>query len=114
MAISFNQVPSTVRVPFAYIEFDSSRAVQGLNALEYSVLLLGQKLDTGTADAGELVLLSSAEQAAEQALAIDEEQAGVGRHHLAAGLDQGATDRLIPHKKLDFRVIFHSCPALMR
>lgn len=63
--ISFNKVPSNVRVPFAFVEFDPSGAQQGANLLEYKVLLLGQKLAAGTAAAEGLDLVTSKEQAAD-------------------------------------------------
>lgn len=52
MPISFNLVPSTLRVPFTAVEFDSSQANQGDSLLPYSALIIGQKLaaGTGTAD----------------------------------------------------------------
>lgn len=47
--ISFNQIPVNLRVPGAYVEFDSSRAAGGLPALANRVLIIGQKLAAGTA-----------------------------------------------------------------
>ncbi|KTE24462.1 MULTISPECIES: phage tail sheath C-terminal domain-containing protein [unclassified Sphingopyxis] len=47
--ISFNQIPVSLRVPGAYVEFDSSRAGGGLPALPNRVLVIGQKLAAGTA-----------------------------------------------------------------
>ncbi|QUM72182.1 phage tail sheath subtilisin-like domain-containing protein [Sphingopyxis granuli] len=46
--ISFNQIPASLRVPGAYVEFDSSRANGGLPALANRVLIIGQKLGAGT------------------------------------------------------------------
>lgn len=40
-------IPTTLRVPFLYVEFDSSRAFQGPSLLKYKVLLMGQRLTTG-------------------------------------------------------------------
>lgn len=65
MTISFDAVPSTIRRPFAYIEFDSSRAVQGPQTMAYKALLLGQKTSGGTKAAETLVRLSSGDQAGE-------------------------------------------------
>lgn len=62
MAISFNDIPSTLRVPFLYAEFDNSNAVQGPNEQPYKRLLFGQKLAAGTAAADTLVRVTSAEQ----------------------------------------------------
>ena len=54
-----------LRVPFVYVEFDSSRAFQGPAILKYKVLLIGQRTSTGSV--AELVLktLTSADKAAE-------------------------------------------------
>jgi phage tail sheath gpL-like len=49
--ISFNQIPVSLRVPGAYVEFDSSRAGGGLPAMPNRVLIIGQKLAGGTAAA---------------------------------------------------------------
>ncbi|PAL25475.1 phage tail sheath subtilisin-like domain-containing protein [Sphingopyxis sp. GW247-27LB] len=49
--ISFNQIAANLRVPGAYVEFDSSRAGGGLPALTNRVLIIGQMLAAGTADA---------------------------------------------------------------
>lgn len=43
MAISFNNIPDTIRTPGAYIEIDNSRALKGLVANPHKVLILGQK-----------------------------------------------------------------------
>ena len=55
MAISFNTVPTSFRVPFLAAEFDTSRAQQGPAILAYAGLLVGQKLSTGTATADTVV-----------------------------------------------------------
>ncbi len=57
MTISFNQIPSALRYPGAYIEIDGSQA--GLGGDIPAVLIVGQKLATGTAAAGEITLVSS-------------------------------------------------------
>lgn len=49
--ISFNQIPASLRVPGAYVEFDSSRANGGLPALTNRVLIIGQMLAAGSGDA---------------------------------------------------------------
>src|SRR5678815_64227 len=46
--VSFNQIPSTLRVPFVAVEFDASQAQQGPALLAYDAIILGQKLSTGT------------------------------------------------------------------
>lgn len=47
--IGFNQVPANARVPFAYIEFDPSKAAA--SDVAFRSLLIGQKLATGAAAA---------------------------------------------------------------
>jgi phage tail sheath gpL-like len=49
MTISFNTIPSALRVPLAYVEFDNSRAVVGTPAIPFKLLVMGQKLSTGIA-----------------------------------------------------------------
>jgi phage tail sheath gpL-like len=63
MTISFNTIPSTVRTPLAYVEFDNSRAVVGTPAMNYRVLFIGQKLSTGSAATNTLTQVSSADAA---------------------------------------------------
>lgn len=63
MSISFNSIPSALRVPLAYIEFDNSRANTGPAGLAYKVLVLGQKLAAGTQASGVPVRVTSADQA---------------------------------------------------
>lgn len=48
MPISFNDVPANIRVPGAYIEIDNTRANRGLAQLPTRILVLGQRLSTGT------------------------------------------------------------------
>jgi len=59
--ISFQEIPQALRYPGAYIEIDGSQA--GLGGDMPIVLLVGQKLATGTAPAGEIVRLSGVEDA---------------------------------------------------
>lgn len=63
MAISFNDIPSTLRVPWCYIEFDNSGAIRGDTVQPYTILALGQKLDTGTSEKDRPVLVTSEAQA---------------------------------------------------
>jgi phage tail sheath gpL-like len=63
MSISFNSIPSANRVPFVFAEFDGSNAVQGAQILNFRTLLIGQKTSAGTANANELLLVTSAAQA---------------------------------------------------
>lgn len=65
MAISFDQVPAGIRVPFLYAEFDNKGAVQGAGLQPYKVLMIGQKLAAGTKAAKEKFLVTSFEQAKE-------------------------------------------------
>jgi phage tail sheath gpL-like len=63
MSVSFNDIPSTIRVPLVYIEFDNSRAVSGTPAVMHKILVLGQKLAAGSAAAAVPVRITSADQA---------------------------------------------------
>jgi phage tail sheath gpL-like len=58
MAITFNNVPDTIRTPGVYVEIDNSRALQGLVQNPHKVLLLGQKIADGTADVDTLMAIS--------------------------------------------------------
>lgn len=63
MSISFNQIPIDIRVPGQYIEFDNSRAQQGLPAMPHKILVIGQRLAAGTVLAGVPTRILSADQA---------------------------------------------------
>lgn len=65
MSISFNQVPAGIRVPFLYAEFDNSNALQGAGVQPYKVLMMGQKLSSGTKDELTKHVVTSAAQAKE-------------------------------------------------
>lgn len=52
MPISFDAIPIDIRVPGQYIEIDPSAAARAEPGVPVRVLLLGQKLTAGTADAG--------------------------------------------------------------
>lgn len=58
MSISFNEIPIDIRTPGHYIEFDSSRAMQGLPVERHRVLMISQR---GAAGAGLLFQIASAE-----------------------------------------------------
>jgi phage tail sheath gpL-like len=62
MSITFSEVPEALRYPDAYIELDGSQA--GLGGDLPQVLLVGQKLASGTAPAGEVIRISSVADAA--------------------------------------------------
>lgn len=61
MAISFNSVPSNLRVPFVAVELDNSRAASGPALLNYRALLIGQKLASAPAAANSLHRVTSAD-----------------------------------------------------
>ncbi len=63
MTISFNSIPASIRTPGQFIEFDNSRAVSGLPSIINRVLIIGQKLATGSAAPLALTPLSDASQA---------------------------------------------------
>lgn len=61
--IAFNSIPASFRTPGQHIEFDASRAVSGLPPIDNRVLLIGQKLDSGDAEALSIEPVASAAQA---------------------------------------------------
>ncbi len=61
--VSFNDIPSAIRVPWCYVEVDNSAAISGSGVQPYKALLIGQKTSAGTQAAETLVQLSSAAQA---------------------------------------------------
>lgn len=61
MTISFDYIPEALRYPGAYIEIDGSQA--GLGSDIPAVLIVGQKLATGTAAAGEITRVASVNDA---------------------------------------------------
>jgi Mu-like prophage tail sheath protein gpL len=62
MTISFNEVPSNVRVPGAYVEIDVSRA-NNTAQVDNRMLVIGQRLSTGTVSANVPTLITSYAQA---------------------------------------------------
>lgn len=64
MPISFNEIPSNIRVPGTYIEIDNSKAVRGLAQFNNRFLVLGQRLSSGSVAAAVPTLVTSADQAA--------------------------------------------------
>ena len=66
MAIGFNAIPADVRVPFAYVEFESSEAIQDAGVQPYRGLLIGSKRATGTAAADDPRRLAGADDAARE------------------------------------------------
>lgn len=65
MPVSFNSIPSNIRVPLVYIEFDNTRAVSGTPQISHKLLVLGQRLPAGTVLAGVPTRITSAAQAEE-------------------------------------------------
>ncbi|WP_035384001.1 phage tail sheath protein [Ferriphaselus sp. R-1] len=63
--ISIPQLPAALRYPGAYVVVDGSKA--GLGGDIPAVLLVGQKLATGTAPAGEITLISGVQDAINKA-----------------------------------------------
>lgn len=63
MSLSFNAIPLNIRTPGQYIEFDNSRALQGLPAIRHKILVIGQRLTAGTVAAGVPSRILSAAQA---------------------------------------------------
>lgn len=65
MTVAMNQIPTNLRVPFAYTEFDNSKAVTGAQAKPLKVLVIGQRLSSGTVAEGVLTRITSLKQAKE-------------------------------------------------
>lgn len=63
MSITFNTIPINIRTPGQYIEFDNSRALQGLPAIAHKILVIGQRLTAGGVAAGVPTRILSAAQA---------------------------------------------------
>lgn len=63
MSISFLQIPLGSKVPGVFVEFDTSKAQQGVSIKPYNALLIGQKLVDGTKTAGQIDKVTSAAQA---------------------------------------------------
>jgi phage tail sheath gpL-like len=61
--INFNTIPSNIRVPLAYVEFDNTRAVSGTPAMPYKVLFIGQKVAAGSATAAVLNRVATSDAA---------------------------------------------------
>ncbi len=62
-SIGFNEIPANILTPGVFAEFDTSRAVQGVFLAPHPVLIVGQMLSTGTADAGTPYRIRSADEA---------------------------------------------------
>lgn len=64
MAISFNQIPSSIRVPLCYVEFDNSGALTSTPVMEWRLLLVGQAAADCEGPLLTPTLITSADQAA--------------------------------------------------
>lgn len=62
MAISFNNISSTLRLPWVAVEFDASKAQQGPALLAYRGLIIGQKLAAGAWAANSVQRATSVDQ----------------------------------------------------
>lgn len=62
--ISFNSIPVDIRTPGQYIEIDNTKAVRGLPSQDRRLLLVGQRLSTGTVSAGVPTQINNPGQAA--------------------------------------------------
>lgn len=58
MAITFQNIPNTIRTPGAYTEIDNSRALQGLYPNPHKALIIAQRMSTGTKPAEALVAIT--------------------------------------------------------
>jgi len=67
MAISFNEVPSGIRVPFVYVEFDDSRALQGPTLMPHELLVIAPRTTAGTVDELEPFVATNADQVRQKA-----------------------------------------------
>lgn len=65
MPVSFNTIPSNLRVPLAYVEFDNSGAIKGTPVMEWRILVIGQKEQSATGPSLSPTLITNADQAAE-------------------------------------------------
>jgi phage tail sheath gpL-like len=61
--IVFNDIPNSIRTPFTYLEFDASKAGGGLPQFPTKLLVIGQRLATGTYPALVPQLITSSDQA---------------------------------------------------
>lgn len=63
MSVTFDNIPSNIRTPGQYIEINNELA--GIGSIEFQLLVLGQRLATGTVPAAQPILVSGAAQADE-------------------------------------------------
>lgn len=65
MAIPFNTIPNTLRVPFTYVEISNENAQQGAALQKYTSLVIGQKLSAGSVSSLVPTVITSEAQARE-------------------------------------------------
>lgn len=63
MSVAFNQIPINIRTPGTYVEFDPTRAVQGLPVVQHKMLVIGQRLASGAVLANVPTRITSSAQA---------------------------------------------------
>lgn len=63
MSITFNDIPSNIRVPGHYVEIDNSEATANPSTLTQRVLMIGTRLATGTVAANAVTRITSLAQA---------------------------------------------------
>lgn len=63
MTISFVSIPAGLKVPGAFVEFDTKKAQQGPVIKQYNALIIGQQLSGATKAAGQIDKVTSASQA---------------------------------------------------
>ena len=61
--ITFNEIPAGRRVPWTYVEFDSTGAVSSGQGMPHKIAVIGQMLSTGTATANTPIRVTSYAQA---------------------------------------------------
>ena len=62
--IIFNTIPTDIRTPGQYVEIDNSKALRGLPSLNRRILVVGNKLPTGTAAPLTLYRVNSGDEGA--------------------------------------------------
>ena len=62
MAISFLSIPLGAKVPGVFVEFDTSKAIQGVSIKPYNALMIGQQLATATKAADVIDKVTSSSQ----------------------------------------------------
>lgn len=63
MSIAFNQIPVNIRTPGQYLEFDNSKAINGLVSTPHKMLVIGQRVAAGQVLANVPTRIYSGDQA---------------------------------------------------